>query len=255
MKIEGKCFVVTGGASGLGEGTTREIVSRGGKVAIFDMNKEKADAVVAELGADACAFYHCNIMEEESIDSAIEAAHAHFGELHGAVLCAGGALGAGLTVGRNKEGTKLDTWWKTVRLNIFGTFAVGSKVAAVCAKQGDAGDDGEKGVLVQCASIAAVDGQDGQSAYSAGKAGVVGMTLPMARDLSRVGVRVCTIMPGTMGTPMTAPIQKEGNKVGDSLRAAVPFPSRFGYPQEFAGLACHIIENGFLNGTFQTMHD
>jgi len=233
MIIEGKTFVVTGGASGLGEGTTREcvarsparspararsrrclimaslrpsprcrIVARGGNVAIFDLNEERAAGIVAELG-DAAAFFECNVMEEESIDAAVAAAHAHFKELHGAVCCAGGQIGAGLTVNRRGEAFGMKNWWNTVKLNAFGTFAVCSKVAAITSQQEAVTEDGERGVLVNVASVAAQDGQDGQSAYSAGKGAIVAMTLPMARDLSRVGIRVNTILPGTMGTPMT----------------------------------------------------
>ena len=219
-------------------------------MAIFDLNEERAAKIVGELG-DAAALFHCNVMEEESIDAAVAGAHAHFKALHGAVCCAGGQIGAGLTVNRRGEPFGMKNWWNTVKLNAFGTFAVCSKVAAITSQQEPVTEDGERGVLVNVASVAAQDGQDGQSAYSAGKGAIVAMTLPMARDLSRVGIRVNTILPGTMGTPMTKmmdPDQGAKNAVGQGLKDATPFPKRFGYPNEFAGLACHIIENGFLNG-------
>lgn len=170
-------------------------------MAIFDLNEERATAIVEELG-DVAAFFQCNVMEEESIDAAVAGAHAHFKELHGAVCCAGGQIGAGLTVNRRGEPFGMKNWWNTVKLNAFGTFAVCSKVAAITSQQEPVTEDGERGVLVNVASVAAQDGQDGQSAYSAGKGAIVAMTLPMARDLSRVGIRVNTILPGTMGTPM-----------------------------------------------------
>ena len=223
----------------------RRIVARGGNVAVFDLNAERGVEIVSELG-DQTAFFECNVMEEESIDAAISAAHEKFGALHGAVNCAGGSFGGGLCVNRRGEATDMETWWKTVQLNLYSTMAVCSKVSAISALQDEVTEDGERGVLVNVASAAAQDGQDGQTAYSAGKGGIVAMTLPMARDLSRIGVRVCTIMPGTMGTPMMLPAQ--GTRVGDVLEDATPFPKRMGHPEEFAGLACHIIENGFLNG-------
>lgn len=228
----------------------RRIILRGGNVAMFDLDAERGAALMEELG-EVVAFFECNVMEEESIDAAVAAAHKHFGALHGAVNCAGGQIGTGLTVNRRGETFPMDKWWATVKLNAYGTFAVCSKVAAVASQQDEVTDDGERGVLVNVASAAAVDGQDGQSAYSAGKGAITAMTLPMARDLSRIGVRVCTIMPGTMGTPMTKmmdPGQGANNAVGKGLEDATPFPKRFGYPAEFAGLACHIIENGFMNG-------
>jgi 3-hydroxyacyl-CoA dehydrogenase/3-hydroxy-2-methylbutyryl-CoA dehydrogenase len=155
------------------------------------MNAERGDALVAELG-DAAFFCNCNVMEEDSIDAAVASAHMHFGALHGAVCCAGGQIGTGLTVNRRGEAFGMDKWWATVKLNAYGTFAVCSKVAAITSQQDAVTEDGEKGVLVNVASVAAQDGQDGQSAYSAGKGAIVAMTLPMARDLSRVGIRVNT---------------------------------------------------------------
>eukprot|EP01045_Picozoa_sp_COSAG04_P024250 COSAG04_NODE_3000_length_3291_cov_2.643595_2_plen_235_part_00 len=220
-------------------------MARGGNVAIFDLNAERGGELVSELG-DQTAFFECNVMEEESIDAAVAGAHEKFGALHGAVNCAGGQIGTGLTVNRRGEAFAMDKWWATVKLNAFGTFAVCSKVSAIASQQDEVTEDGERGVLVNVASVAAQDGQDGQSAYSAGKGAIVAMTLPMARDLSRVGIRVCTILPGTMGTPMTDPMKDSA--IGVGLKDSTPFPPRFGYPEEFAGLACHIIENGFLNG-------
>jgi NAD(P)-dependent dehydrogenase (short-subunit alcohol dehydrogenase family) len=149
-------------------------------VAIFDLNKERAETIVAELGG-AAAFFQCNVMDEPSIDAAVASAHAHFKQLHGAVCCAGGTFGNALAVNRRGEAAPLDKWWKTVQLNLYGTFAICSKVSAITALQEPVTEDGERGVLVNVASAAAVDGQDGQSAYSAGKGGIVAMTLPMVR--------------------------------------------------------------------------
>jgi len=251
MKVEGHVFVVTGGASGLGEATIRAVCNKGGKGVIFDIPKqaERANAIVQELGADNCVFIPCDVTNEDSIVKAIEAAGSKWGKIHGNINCAG--VGSAMTtVQRDGTAHNMQYFEFVVRVNLIGTFSVASKCASWMAKNEDEDDDGEHGVIINVASVAAFDGQNGQVSYSAAKAGIAGMTLPMARDLSRHGVRVNTIAPGTFGTPMTVGLEQgKGKKVGDGLKSAQLFPSkRFGKPEEFAALAIQMIENKMLNG-------
>ena len=238
MDIQGKVFIVTGGASGLGEGTARMLAANGAKVVIADMQAEKGQAVAQEIGG---GFVKCDVSNE--VDGrAVVAQATSMGKLMGLVNCAGIAP-AVRTVG--KEGAHpLDTYTKTIMVNLVGTFNM-IRLAAEAMSKNEPEATGERGVLISTASVAAYDGQIGQAAYSASKGGVVGMTLPIARDLARDGIRNMTIAPGIFGTPMLFGMPKE---VQDKLAAGVPFPSRLGTPQDYAKLVKHIVENDMLNG-------
>jgi NAD(P)-dependent dehydrogenase (short-subunit alcohol dehydrogenase family) len=238
MDIPGKVFIVTGGASGLGEGTVRMLHGAGAKVVIADVQDAKGQALAAELGQ---TFVHCDVTSESDGEAAVAAAVAQ-GKLMGLVNCAGIAT-ANKTVG--KDGAHpLAIFAKTVTINLIGSFNMIRLAATAMAKNAPEAT-GERGVLISTASVAAYDGQIGQAAYSASKGGIVGMTLPIARDLARNGIRNCTIAPGIFGTPMLFGMPQE---VQDALAASVPFPSRLGTPADYARLARHIIENDMLNG-------
>ncbi|MEK8050675.1 3-hydroxyacyl-CoA dehydrogenase [Ideonella sp. DXS22W] len=241
MDIQGKVFIVTGGASGLGEGTVRMLAREGAKVVIADLQADKGQALAAELGAGNATFVRCDVSQEADGRAAVAAAQA-LGTLMGLVNCAGIAP-AVKTVG--KDGAHpLDTFTKTITVNLIGTFNMIRLAAeAMCANTPLA--TGERGVIINTASVAAYDGQIGQAAYSASKGGVVGMTLPIARDLSRNGIRVMTIAPGIFGTPMLFGMPQA---VQDALAAGVPFPSRLGTPADYAKLVKSIVENDMLNG-------
>ncbi len=241
MKIENGVFVVTGGGSGLGAATARMLVEAGAKVVLADVNREAGDAVAAELGV-AATFVTTDVTDEASAKAAIDLAVSAYGGLNGLINCAGVAP-AEKVVGR--EGPhRLESFSRTVAINLIGSFNMIRLAADVMSKaEPDAG--GERGVIVSTASVAAFDGQVGQAGYAASKAGVVGMTLPVARELSRFGIRVMTVAPGIMETPMLMGMPQE---VQDSLGRMVPFPSRLGKPAEFASLVRHIIENAYLNG-------
>ena len=238
MDIAGKVFIVTGGASGLGEGTARMLVREGAKVVIADMQADKGQALAQELGAQ---FVRCDVSQEADGRAVVAAATA-LGPLKGLVNCAGIAP-AVKTVG--KDGAHpLDVFAKVINVNLVGSFNM-IRLAAE-AMQGNAPEPtGERGVLISTASVAAYDGQIGQAAYAASKGGVVGMTLPIARDLARSGIRVMTIAPGIFGTPMLFGMPQA---VQDALAASVPFPSRLGRPEDYARLVKSIIENDMLNG-------
>ena len=238
MDIAGKVFIVTGGASGLGEGTARMLAAKGGKVVIADMQAEKGEAVASEIGG---AFLKCDV-SQESDGQAVVAKAVSMGKLMGLVNCAGIAP-AEKTVGKNGA-HNLAVFSKCITVNLIGSFNMIRLAAdAMCKNAAEA--TGERGVLISTASVAAYDGQIGQAAYSASKGGIVGMTLPIARDLARNGIRNMTIAPGIFGTPMMFGMPKE---VQESLAASVPFPSRLGTPQDYAKLALHIFENDMLNG-------
>jgi NAD(P)-dependent dehydrogenase (short-subunit alcohol dehydrogenase family) len=238
MEISGKVFIVTGGASGLGEGTARMLAQAGGKVVIADMQVEKGQAVAQEIGG---TFVKCDVSSEAD-GQAVVAKAVSLGKLMGLVNCAGIAP-AEKTVGKNGA-HNLGVFTKVVAVNLVGTFNM-IRLAAEAMCKNEPESTGERGCIVSTASVAAYDGQIGQAAYSATKGGVVGMTLPIARDLSRNGIRNMTIAPGIFGTPMMFGMPQE---VQDSLAAAVPFPSRLGTPQDYAKLARHIFENDMLNG-------
>ncbi|MFM9878850.1 MAG: 3-hydroxyacyl-CoA dehydrogenase [Burkholderiaceae bacterium] len=238
MQISGKVFIVTGAASGLGEGTARLLAERGGIVVVADMQVEKGEAVAAAIGG---AFVKCDVSNEQD-GQAVVAQAVRMGKLMGLVNCAGIAP-AIKTVG--KDGAHpLATYTKTIMVNLVGSFNM-IRLAAEAMCKNEAESTGERGVLISTASVAAYDGQIGQAAYSASKGGVVGMTLPIARDLARNGIRNMTIAPGIFGTPMLFGMPQE---VQDALAASVPFPSRLGTPQDYAKLALHIFENDMLNG-------
>jgi NAD(P)-dependent dehydrogenase (short-subunit alcohol dehydrogenase family) len=238
MDIAGKVFIVTGGASGLGEGTARMLAGQGGQVVIADLQADKGQALAAELGG---AFVKCDVSQEADGQAVVAAAVA-LGKLMGLVNCAGIAP-AVKTVG--KDGAHpLAVFSKTITVNLIGSFNMIRLAAeAMCKNAPEA--TGERGVLISTASVAAYDGQIGQAAYAASKGGIVGMTLPIARDLARNGIRNMTIAPGIFGTPMLFGMPKE---VQDALAAGVPFPSRLGTPQDYAKLVRHIFENDMLNG-------
>jgi len=238
MEISGKVFIVTGAASGLGEGTARMLAAHGAKVVVADMQVEKGEAVAKDIGG---AFVKCDVTQEAD-GQAVVAKAVSIGKLVGLVNCAGIAT-AEKTVGKTGP-HGLAGFARTVTVNLIGSFNMIRLAAdAMCKNEPEA--TGERGVLISTASVAAYDGQIGQAAYSASKGGIVGMTLPIARDLARNGVRNMTIAPGIFGTPMMFGMPQE---VQESLAASVPFPSRLGTPQDYAKLVKHIIENEMLNG-------
>jgi len=238
MEIEGKVFIVTGGASGLGEGTARMLAGHGAKVVIADLQVDKGEALAAELGG---SFVKCDVSQEADGQAVVAKAVA-LGKLVGLVNCAGIAPAA-KTVG--KDGAHaLHTFAKVVTVNLVGSFNM-IRLAAEAMSKNEPEPTGERGVLISTASVAAYDGQIGQAAYSASKGGVVGMTLPIARDLARSGIRNMTIAPGIFGTPMLFTMPKE---VQDALAASVPFPSRLGTPADYAKLVHQIVTNEMLNG-------
>ena len=238
MEIAGKVYIVTGGASGLGEGTARMLAAKGGKVVVADLQVERGQQVAADIGGQ---FVKCDVSLEADGQAVVAAAVA-LGKLMGLVNCAGIAP-AVKTVG--KDGAHpLAVFSKTITVNLVGSFNM-IRLAAEAMARNAPESTGERGVLISTASVAAYDGQMGQAAYSASKGGIVGMTLPIARDLARNGIRNMTIAPGIFGTPMLFGMPKE---VQDALAAGVPFPSRLGTPQDYAKLVQHIIENDMLNG-------
>lgn len=250
MKIEGKVFVITGGASGLGEATCRNLVSHGGRVAIFDRDEVKGQALAAELTGNAALFCNVDVQSEESVVTAVDAVMAKFGRIDGNVNCAGGGPSLSLV---NKKGQPIDMkkFEFVVRLNLIGTMMVSSKCVAKMLEH-DPDENDERGCVINVASVAAFDGQNGQGAYSAAKAGIVGMTLPMARDMGTRGVRINTIAPGVFATPLTSGMyDKDGKlgKVGAGLAAQQVFPNkRFGHPENFSHLVLAVFENEMING-------
>ncbi|OZI19360.1 3-hydroxyacyl-CoA dehydrogenase [Bordetella genomosp. 9] len=238
MEIANKVFIVTGGASGLGAGTARMLVSHGARVVIADVQDEAGGTLAAELGQ---RYVHCDVTQEADAQAAVNAA-TELGPLFGLVNCAGIAP-AGRIVGKNGPHA-LDLFQKVIGINLIGSF----NMMRLCAQAMTANapePTGERGVLINTASVAAFDGQIGQAAYAASKAGVAGMTLPIARDLSKVGIRCMTIAPGIFGTPMIFGMPQE---VQDSLAASIPFPARLGRPEDYAKLVHSIITNDMLNG-------
>ena len=238
MDIQGKVFIVTGGASGLGEGTARMLAAHGATIVIADMQADKGQAVARELGA---TFVKCDVSSETDAQTAVQQATT-LGKLMGLVNCAGIAP-AEKTVGKNGAHS-LAIFQKVVQVNLIGSFNM-IRLAAEAMSKNEPESTGERGIIISTASVAAYDGQIGQAAYAASKGGIVGMTLPIARDLARNGIRNMTIAPGIFGTPMLFGMPQE---VQDALAAGVPFPSRLGTPQDYAKLAKHIIENDMLNG-------
>ena len=240
MQINGQAALVTGGGSGLGEATARELARLGAKVAVLDLNLDNAKKVAADINGLAI---QCDVSSGDSMQSAIEQASAAHGPAR-ILMQIAGIGSAKRVVGKDGSAAPLEDFIKVVNVNLIGTYNAARLFAAAAAKL-DPLQDGERGVMVFAASVAAFDGQVGQQAYSASKGGVVGMTLPMARDLAQHGIRVCTIAPGLFSTPLMRTLPQP---VQASLAASIPFPPRLGKPEEFAELACHIVTNGHLNG-------
>ena len=240
MNIQGQAALVTGGGSGLGEATARELARLGAKVAVLDINLQNAERVASEIGGVACA---CDITNTESLQAALDKAAAAHGPARMLMHIAG--IGAAKRIiGKDGSPAPLEDFARVVNVNLIGSYNAARLFAAACAKL-EPMEDGERGVIVFTASVAAFDGQVGQQGYSASKGGVVGMTLPMARDLAQHGIRVCTIAPGLFATPLMKTLPEP---VQQSLAASIPFPPRLGKPEEFAALAAHIASNTHLNG-------
>lgn len=251
MKIEGQAALVTGGASGLGEATARELARLGAKVAVLDRNAALAEKVAAEIDEEfgkgravACV---CDITDTDSVNAALDKAEAAHGPAR-ILMNVAGIGSAKRIVGKDGNPAPLEDFVRVVNINLVGGYNMARLFAARCAKLAtlDNGDEkGERGVMLFTASVAAFDGQVGQQAYSASKGGLVGMTLPMARDLAQHAIRVCTVAPGLFATPLLLELPEP---VQQSLAASIPFPPRLGKPSEFAELACHVVTNGHLNG-------
>jgi NAD(P)-dependent dehydrogenase (short-subunit alcohol dehydrogenase family) len=239
MNIENAGALVVGGASGLGEATARRLHSRGAELTIADVNAEKGQALADELGA---RFVACDVREEQQVQTAVDAAGEAEGGLRISICCAG--TGWAQKVAGSKGPHPLMPFEVIIGINLIGTFNV-LRLAATKMLEAEPRQDGERGVCVNTASIAAFDGQIGQIAYSASKGGVVGMTLPAARDLSASGIRVVTIAPGLFDTPLLAALPEDART---ALGKSIPYPPRLGRPEEYADLACHIVENRMLNG-------
>jgi len=241
VQIEGRVVLVSGGASGLGAATAEMIVRAGGSAAIVDINTDAGERLAASLGPRA-RFFRADVTNSEQIERAVADAQIAFGAIHGAVCTAGIAVAERVLP---REGVQpLERFGRVITINLLGTFNV-VRVAASCMEANDPMSGGERGVIVMTASVAAFDGQIGQAAYSASKGGIVGMTLPLAREFARLGVRVMTIAPGTFDTPLLAGLPEAARQ---SLAQQVPFPPRLGQPAEYAALVRHIIENQMLNG-------
>jgi NAD(P)-dependent dehydrogenase (short-subunit alcohol dehydrogenase family) len=240
MNINGHSAIVTGGASGLGEATARELARQGAKVAIIDMNAALGEKVAAEIGGVFCA---CDITNTESAQAALDKAAAAHGPAR-ILMNIAGIGSAKRVVQKDGSPAPLEDFARVINVNLIGSYNMSRLFAAACAKLAPM-EDGERGVMMFTASVAAFDGQVGQQAYSASKGGLVGMTLPMARDLAQHGIRVCTVAPGLFATPLMKQLPEP---VQQSLAASIPFPSRLGKPEEFAQLAAHIVTNGHLNG-------
>jgi len=241
MEIQNKTFLISGGGSGLGAATARLLVESGANVLIADINAGTGESIAAELGQSA-HFVKTDVTAEESVQNAVNAALEMFGSLRGAINCAGIAI-AERVLGKNGP-HDLAKFSQVIQVNLIGTFNV-IRLAAAAMSQNEPALSGERGVIVNTASVAAFDGQIGQAAYSASKGGIVGMTLPLAREFARYGIRVMTIAPGIFNTPLLAGLPEAAQQ---SLAQQVPFPSRLGRPSEYAALVEHIIENEMLNG-------
>lgn len=241
MQIDGKVFLVSGGASGLGAASAQMLIDAGASVMLVDVNAEALAAQVAKLGSKARASVS-DITQESAVQAAVDAALSAFGQINGVINCAG-IVGAEKILG--KEGPHgLDSFSRVINVNLIGSFNL-LRLAAVAIAESTADAGGERGVIINTASVAAYDGQIGQAAYAASKGAIVSLTLPAARELARYGIRVMTIAPGIFETPMMAGMTPQ---VRESLSAGVPFPPRLGKPEEYAALARHIIENSMLNG-------
>lgn len=242
MQLTDKVAIVTGGASGLGRATTDLLLAKGAKVVIFDLNEAQGQDVAATLGAN-CAYVKVNVADEDSVKAGIEFTVSKFGAVHVCVNCAG--IGSASKTFSSKGPHDLGMFSKVIQVNLIGTFNVLRLAAEAMARNEPVNDDGERGVIINTASVAAFDGQVGQVAYSASKGGIVGMTLPVARDLSTYGIRVNAIAPGIFNTPL---MNAAPDKVKMPLIDATQFPKRLGNPPEYAQLVASMIENSFFNG-------
>ncbi|MCY0898923.1 MAG: 3-hydroxyacyl-CoA dehydrogenase [Firmicutes bacterium] len=240
MELKGSVFIITGGASGLGQATAEVFSEAGARVALFDVAKEAGQAVADEVGG---TFYEVDVTQEQQVQHAVKQVVQRYGSLHGAVNCAGVGVAARVLSRRGPH--PLDLFQRVLTVNVVGTFNVIRWVAEVLAKAPAVNADGERGVIVNTASIAAFDGQIGQAAYSASKGAIVSMTLPIARELAEFGVRVVSIAPGVFDTPMLGMLPEAARQ---SLGAQVPFPARLGQPREYGLMARHIVENVMING-------
>jgi NAD(P)-dependent dehydrogenase (short-subunit alcohol dehydrogenase family) len=243
LDISNKVAVVTGGASGLGEGTVERVVKSGGKAVIFDLDATKGEALAARLGGNA-VFARVDVADEASTQAGIAGALARFGAIHICVNCAGIPGRIGRVVGKQGPMALAD-FEKVIRINLIGTFNVTRLAAAEMLKNTPDAQTGERGVVINTSSLAGLEGQMGQVSYAASKAGVIGMMLPLVRDLSQFGVRVLTIAPGLFETPMGAGAPPE---LKEKLISTLEFPKRMGMPSEFASLVAHLVENSYLNG-------
>ena len=249
MQVQGNSFLVTGGASGLGEAVVRAISNQGGQVIIADLNEDAGQALVSELGKNV-RFVRCDVTSGDDVQAAVDLAEKDFGSLQGSINCAGIAVVQKL-LDRDNNPADLDQFSRGVTINQVGSFNVARLVAASIAKRvaahANPGNEqnADNGIIINTASIAAFDGQVGQASYASSKAGVVGMMLPLARELTRHGIRVMTIAPGVFATPMMESLPE---KARTQLESAVPYPKRLGAPTEFAKLVIHIIDNAYLNG-------
>jgi NAD(P)-dependent dehydrogenase (short-subunit alcohol dehydrogenase family) len=241
MQLNNVKALITGGVSGLGLAVARKVVASGGQVVLLDINDEAGAAVEAELGG-AASYIRTDVTSEQGVLDSVKLAVEHMGLVNVAVNCAG-IIGAGRVLGREAP-MALDFFTNTIQVNLVGSFNVIKAVGAVM-ESNTPDEDGERGVIISTASVAAFDGQIGQAAYSASKGGIVGMTLPIAREFARIGVRVNAVAPGIFWTPMVDGMPEH---IQESLSASIPFPSRLGKPEEYAELVAHIMENGYLNG-------
>lgn len=241
MQLNQVKALITGGVSGLGLSVARKVVASGGQAVLLDINDEAGVAVEAELGG-AVSYVRTDVTSEQGVIDAVNLAVEHMGLINVAVNCAG-IIGAGRVLGREAP-MALDFFAKTIQINLIGSFNI-IKAAGAAMESNPPGEDGERGVIISTASIAAYEGQIGQAAYSASKGGIVGMTLPIAREYARIGVRVNAVAPGIFLTPMAEGMPEH---VQEALGAAIPFPSRLGKPEEFAELVAHIMQNGYING-------
>jgi NAD(P)-dependent dehydrogenase (short-subunit alcohol dehydrogenase family) len=241
MQLQGQSFIISGGASGLGAACARRFSANGARVLLADVNATAGEQLAAEIGLNA-RFVRTDVTDEASVKAAVAAGLDAFGALQGAINCAGIGVAA-RTIGRDGP-HPLDAFVRVINVNLIGTFNV-IRLAAAAIAQGQPNAAGERGVIINTASVAAFEGQIGQVAYSASKGGIVGMTLPIARDLARDGIRVCTIAPGIFDTPLLGALPEPARL---SLGQQVPFPPRLGRPEEYAALAQHIVENEMLNG-------
>ncbi|QDV39354.1 SDR family NAD(P)-dependent oxidoreductase [Tautonia plasticadhaerens] len=241
MQLDGRTFLIAGGSSGLGAACARRLTGRGASVVIADIDERRGATLASELG-DRAAFAPADVTDEDGVGRAIATARDRFGDLHGAVVCAG--IHRAEKVLRRDGVASLDAFRRVVEVNLVGTFNV-VRLAADALRSAPEGEDGERGVIVMTSSIAAYESQVGQAAYAASKGGVASMTLPIARELSRFGIRVVSVAPGVFETPMMVGVAED---VRRSLADQIPFPPRFGQPDEFAALVEHIITNRMLNG-------